>query len=106
MLAVGKIDPIELTEYVVARIETYGPRPVCMSTTYERARAEARRRGARYSKGAPLGPLDGIPVVWKDAIDVAGVTTTAASAIYRDADPAASDAPVVSNLAAAGMVTL
>jgi aspartyl-tRNA(Asn)/glutamyl-tRNA(Gln) amidotransferase subunit A len=106
MLASAEIDAVALTEYFIERIESYGARPVFISTTYERAREEARRSAARYRKGEPLGALDGIPVAWKDAIDVAGVTTTAASWIYRDAPPAVSDAPVVANLAAAGMVTL
>lgn len=106
MLASAEIDAVELTEYFIERIESYGARPVFISTTYDRAREEARQSAARYRKGAPLSVLDGIPIAWKDAIDVAGATTTAASQIYRNAAPAVSDAPVVANLAAAGMVTL
>ncbi len=64
---------------------------------------EARaRREARAS--AALGPLDGVPVAWKDLIDVEGVPTTAGSALRRDVPPARADAPVVSRLAGAGMV--
>jgi aspartyl-tRNA(Asn)/glutamyl-tRNA(Gln) amidotransferase subunit A len=47
-----------------------------------------------------------VPVAWKDLVDVEGLPTTAGSAIYRDAPPALRDAPIVRNLAAAGMVTL
>jgi aspartyl-tRNA(Asn)/glutamyl-tRNA(Gln) amidotransferase subunit A len=45
-------------------------------------------------------------VVWKDLVDLAGTPTTAGSAIYRDAAPAAEDAVVAANLAAAGMVSI
>ncbi len=52
----------------------------------------ARRRHlrARYREGMPLSPLDGVPIGWKDLIDVAGSPTTAGSALFRDA--AAEDA--------------
>ena len=72
--------------------------------TAERARAEARAAAARLRAGAPAGPLDGVPVAWKDLVDVAGTPTTAASALRRDAPPAAADAPAVARLAAAGLV--
>jgi len=106
LLARGEIDALELTEYFIERVESCGDASVFTCLTYERAREEARRSAARYRKGEPLGALDGIPVAWKDVIDVAGTPTTAASAIYKDAAPAGRDAPVVANLAAAGMVTL
>ncbi|MGI9437107.1 MAG: amidase family protein, partial [Geminicoccaceae bacterium] len=54
----------------------------------------------------PLGPLDGVPIAWKDLIDVAGAPTTAASNLRRDIDPAETDAPIVACASAAGMVSL
>lgn len=106
LLARREIDALELTEYFIERIASYGDASVFISLTYERARQEAKQSAERYRKGEPLSALDGIPVAWKDAIDVAGTPTTAASAIYRNATPASGDAPVVANLTAAGMVTL
>jgi len=78
--------------------------PVFTQLTAERARAEARAAAARLRAGTPRGPLDGVPVAWKDLVDVAGTPTTAASAVRRGLAPAAEDAPAVARLAAAGMV--
>jgi Asp-tRNA(Asn)/Glu-tRNA(Gln) amidotransferase A subunit family amidase len=52
------------------------------------------------------GPLDGVPVVIKDLIDVAGVPTRCGSAVLADAPPALEDATVVAGLRAAGALVL
>lgn len=101
-----QLDALELTDYFIDRIESGAHTAVFTSTCFERARREAAQSSARYRAGRPLGPLDGVPVAWKDLVDIAGLPTTAGSAIYRHAPPAPSDAPIVRNLTAAGMVTL
>jgi aspartyl-tRNA(Asn)/glutamyl-tRNA(Gln) amidotransferase subunit A len=106
LLRSRQLDPLELTDYFIERIEASADAAVFTSTCFERARREAAQSAARYRAGQPLGPLDGVPVAWKDLIDIAGVTTTAGSALYRHAPPASHDAPIVRNLSAAGMVTL
>ena len=70
----------------------------------ERARARSRQLDALHRSGAPFGPLAGVPFGVKAMIDVAGITTTAGSAIYRDAPASARDADVVRALEAAGAV--
>lgn len=77
---------------------------ICLSEA--RAMAEAQASDARWDAGAPLGPLDGVPVVWKDLFDLQGTTTTAASATRRDAAPALLDATSVQRLAACGCISL
>ncbi len=72
----------------------------------ERALAEARASDARWDAGRPLGPLDGVPVVWKDLFDVQGTPTTAGSQTRRHAAVAAEDAFAVQRLAAHGCVSL
>lgn len=106
MLARREIDAVELTEYFIRRIENHSDQAVFVTTTFERARKEAAESAKRYRRGSPHSALDGVPVAWKDMIDVSGTPTAAGSAIYRHASAASSDAPVVANLAAAGMVTL
>jgi aspartyl-tRNA(Asn)/glutamyl-tRNA(Gln) amidotransferase subunit A len=106
LLRAGELDARELTEYFIGRITGHADSAVFISTCFERARSEAGQSAERYRSGRPLGPLDGVPVAWKDLVDIAGLPTTAGSAIYRHAPPAAADAPVVRHLAAAGMVTL
>jgi len=106
MLHAGEIDARELTEYFIGRIEQCADPAVFISTCFERARGEAAQSAERYRVGRPLGPLDGVPVAWKDLVDITGLPTTAGSAVYRDAPAATSDTPIVGHLAAAGMVTL
>jgi len=103
-LAVRELDPVAVAEQSLARARDAGC--AFMALTEERALREAEASAARLRAGAPLSPLDGVPIAWKDLIDVEGVTTTAASALRRDAPPAGADAPVVARLAAAGMVCI
>ena len=102
----GDADPVDVTETFLARIAEADGSAVFISTTPERARREAKAARARYHAGRPASPLDGVPVAWKDLFDVAGTVTTAGSALWRDNAPETTDAPVVAQLAGAGMVCL
>ncbi|NQV80061.1 MAG: amidase [Alphaproteobacteria bacterium] len=101
-----KLDPVQVTEHFLDRIATHADQSIFITVTADRARQEAKASAARYAKGHPLGPLDGVPVAWKDLVDVRGVTTTCVSEIFRTRAPADDDAPIVKNCAAAGMVVL
>jgi aspartyl-tRNA(Asn)/glutamyl-tRNA(Gln) amidotransferase subunit A len=104
----GDLDPVELTDAYLARIEELEPvLNACTTLDVERARARARARQASQEvrSGGRLGPLHGVPVGVKDLIDSAGVRTTYGSALYRDHVPTA-DATVAARLRAAGAVLL
>jgi len=73
--------------------------------TEGRARAEAAAASARAKAGQRLGPLDGVPISWKDLFDSAGVATEAGSALLKGRVPAR-DAEVLRNATAAGLVCL
>ena len=105
-LVAGGLDAVRLVESFLERIEAYPDKTVFLTLTAERARREAEASAARHRAGRPFGPLDGVPTVWKDIIDVADTVTTAGSDLFRDNPPAAADAPVVAAAAAAGMVSL
>lgn len=68
------------------------------------ARAEADHADRLRHAGIIRSPVDGLPVSVKDLFDVGGDVTRAGSKILADASPAASDAPVVARLRAAGAV--
>ncbi len=106
LLLAGTLDPVAIAEYFLAEIDAAADRHVFITVTRARALAEAQASAKRYRSGFPLGPLDGVPVAWKDLFDMAGERTTAGSDLLRHAPPSARDAPVVANLAAAGMVSL
>ena len=76
-IGAGDIDSVELTEHFIARIEANdGEQRVYITRLFERARAGARAASSRAREGTRLGPLDGVPVCWKDCFDLAGLSTT------------------------------
>lgn len=62
----------------------------------------ATRADVMKSAGVALSPINGLPVSVKDLIDIAGETTLAGSTVLANAATAATDAPVVTRLRAAG----
>ena len=98
-------DPVEIVEDAIFRVRDCEP-SVFLLHSFERARTEAKATWKRQRDGSLLGPLDGVPIAWKDLIDVAGSPTTCGSAILRNAAPANKDAACVANAARAGMVSI
>lgn len=102
----GKIDPIALTETYLEAIDAHPHRNTIYSAvTHDRARVEARAAAQRAKAGQRLGPLDGVPISWKDLFDSAGVATEAGSALLRGRVPER-DAEVLRNATSAGLVCL
>lgn len=102
----GVTDPVTATEVFLDRIRACPDQAVFLLLTEARARREAEASLKRYRAGRPLGPLDGVPVAWKDLVDLEGTVTTAGAEVLRHATPAKADAPIARHLAAAGMVSL
>ncbi len=102
----GEIDARELTEVYLSAIESH-PQGVGIyaRVTPERARAEAAAAADRAASGLRRGPLDGVPIAWKDLFDTAGIATEAGSALLAGRVPER-DAPVVAAAARAGLVCL
>lgn len=99
----GELDPIEITEHCLDLARRSDS--VFISLTEERAMAEAQASAVRQQKGCRHGPLDGVPIAWKDLFDIAGTCTTAGSRILH-ADPARQDANAVRHLSGAGMICI
>ena len=106
LIARGRLDPVEVAEFFLGRIERDRDNPSFILVTRKRALEEAEASRKRHREGCAAGPLDGVPIAWKDLVDMAGERTTAGSAVYADSPPKEKDAPIVANLAAAGMVAL
>lgn len=102
----GRIHAVELAEAFLAEIDRHplGAR-IYARTTPARARAEAMAAAARAKAGMRRGPLDGVPLSWKDNFDTAGVATEAGSALLKGRTPAA-DAAVLAHATAGGAVCL
>ena len=105
-LAAKDVSPVELAQACLDRIARLDPTlHAFIKVTPERALADARASEARWSAGAPLGPLDGIPIGHKDIYETAGIATTAHSRLLADHVPAA-DGTVVRKWREAGVSLL
>jgi len=101
-----EISPVEITQQCLNRIEALNPKLNAFITVMgQSALAEAKAAEAELLRGQWRGPLHGVPIALKDLIDVAGVRTTAASAVYKDR-VASEDAEVVRKLRQAGAVII
>lgn len=95
----------ELADAMLERLEAAQPRLHAMITiTPELALADARRADHARDRGERLA-LDGMPVVVKDVIDVAGARTTAGSRLFVHR-VSEEDAEVTRRLRGAGAVIL
>ncbi|MEM9395147.1 MAG: amidase family protein [Pseudomonadota bacterium] len=102
----GQIDPVALTEAFLAAIGSAAQsEDIYARLTPERALAEARDARERAKLCLRRGPLDGVPVSWKDLFDTAGVETEAGTALLEGRVPA-EDAAVLQNASGAGLVCL
>ncbi len=105
-IAAGDIDPVALTEVYLSAIDAHEHRDrIYARVTHDRARAEAQAAAARAESGLRRGPLDGVPVSWKDLFDTAGVGTEAGTKLMEGRVPDV-DADVLRNATAAGLVCL
>lgn len=101
----GTASPVEATRAVLERIERLNPvlRAYCLVDA-DAALAAARASEARWQRGAPCGPLDGVPTSIKDLILTRGWPTLRGSRAIDPAQPWDVDAPVVARLREAGAV--
>ena len=105
-IADGEVDPAVLAEAAIERIEAHphGAR-IFARLTPDRARQEGAAASARARAGRRRGPLDGVPISWKDLFDSAGVETASGSKLLHGRVPER-DADVLAAATAAGTVCL
>lgn len=105
-IGAGRIDPLDLADCFLQAIAAHPLRDrIYARVTPDRARSEARASAARAKAGRRLGPLDGVPVSWKDLFDSAGIATEAGTALMAGRVPAR-DAAVLRTATAMGLVCL
>jgi amidase len=86
-------------------LDSHGPGLRSMLAMNRRVVAEARQLDAERSAGRVRGPLHGIPVAFKDNIDVLGLPTTGGSLALLDHNPRL-DSRVAAGMRMAGAVVL
>lgn len=105
-IASGEADPVVVTEAFLAAMEAHpSTDDIYSAVTTDRALSEAAAAKARAETGQRLGPLDGVPISWKDLFDSAGTATEAGSQLLKGRVPS-QDARVLSNATQAGLVCL
>ena len=97
--------PVEEAEAALERIAALDERvnAFCLVDA-DAALADARASEARWGRGDPAGPLDGVPVGVKDLLLTRGWPTLRGSRVVDPAGPWDEDAPVVASLRRSGAV--
>lgn len=105
-IGTGEIDPVALAEHFLTRIAADDTdHRIYLRTTADRALAEAEAAKARADEGLRRGPLDGVPISWKDLYDTAGVATEGGTPLLKGRVPTR-DAVVLERATRAGLVCL
>jgi Asp-tRNA(Asn)/Glu-tRNA(Gln) amidotransferase A subunit family amidase len=101
-----KLSPVKLVEAHLARIEKLNPKlNAFVELDAEGARRQARAAEDAVARGERVGPLHGVPMSIKSAIEVKGLRCEAGTKL-RAGIVAAQDAPLVSRLRNAGAIIL
>jgi Asp-tRNA(Asn)/Glu-tRNA(Gln) amidotransferase A subunit family amidase len=104
----GELTSLELTRAYLDRIAAVnqrGPSINAVRSLNPDALEEAKESDEIRSASGPRGPLEGLPVLLKDNVDVAGMASTAGSIALEHSVPDR-DATIVRKLRAAGAVIL
>jgi len=100
----GALGSRELLDLYLDRIATLdGDVNAVVTLDADRARAAADAADAAVARGDDLGPLHGLPVTIKDAIETEGIRSTGGARELVDHVPT-DDAPAVARLKAAGAI--
>ena len=101
-----QISPVELVESHLRKIDKLNPRlNAFVQVDAEGALRQAYAAETAVSRGSDLGPLQGVPVSIKSAIEVAGFRCEAGTKL-RQGTVASQNAPLVSRLRDAGAIIL
>lgn len=102
----GSLSPVDTVRDLLAHIDRWEPH---IHATYaldcEAALAQAEASQQRWSRGAPIGPLDGVPVMIKENIATVGVPIPLGCAA-TELVPAERDAPPAARLREAGAIVV
>jgi amidase len=103
-VAKSEIGSRELLDLYLDRIDRLdGDVNAVVTLDVDRARADAAEADDETASGLSRGPLHGLPITVKDAIETAGIRSTGGATALSDHVPTA-DAPAVAKLKAAGAI--
>ncbi len=106
LLRSRELSPVELLDHYLARIDALdGDLNSYIALAGERARRQAQQCERDLGQDLARSPLHGIPIAFKDIVDVATLPTTGGSGLLEDNTPTQSGT-VVDRLELAGAITL
>lgn len=104
-----ELSPVQVARAVLAAVDAseQEPTPLRLFVAIHRDQviADARASAARWARGEPLGPLDGVPIAVKDEMAIAGFKTFVGTSFIGDEEGvAATDDAPIARVRAAGAV--
>ncbi len=103
----GEVSPVEVAEATLERIKRWNLHlKAYLHVGEKQVRTEARASERRFRFGEERGPLDGVPLAYKDLCHVPGTPMTCGSVMFRDEPPSETPSAVWKRLDAAGAVTM
>ncbi|MEL6983733.1 MAG: amidase [Actinomycetota bacterium] len=102
-----ELTPVDVLEANLTRLDAVEPtlNAFTIRIDPDRLRADAEASATRWSRGEPIGDLDGIPVTVKDIVAMAGHPTSEGSTVTADT-PDEADHPSVARLREANAIIL
>jgi aspartyl-tRNA(Asn)/glutamyl-tRNA(Gln) amidotransferase subunit A len=105
--ASGELSPVEVAHASLARIALWEPKINAMYRLLaDSALEQARASESRWRAGAPLSPLDGVPITIKENIYTRGDPAPIGTRANDDTPPQPADAPPAGRAREAGCVIL
>ncbi len=105
-LATGQVSAVAATRHFLDVTQRRNPQlGAFISVEPESALARAGELDHRFRQSGPVGSLHGMPLAFKDLVDVAGMRTTFGSRTAVDAPPAAEDDPLAAAVHSAGAIS-
>ncbi len=104
LFAAGRASPVDALEEAQGRAAAWEPHLNAIARENPRARQEAEASAARWRAGAPLSPLDGVPMTVKEFLVTEGLPSTYAEP--GEAAASSHDELPVARARRAGLVTL
>jgi amidase len=102
----GELRSLDLLGEYIERIERLNPALNAVTTTnFDAARAAAKEADDAVRRGDTLGPLHGLPITIKDALETDGIRSTGGAIELTDNVPDR-DAPTVAAVKAAGAIVM
>ena len=103
-IASGTYTARQVTEHFLAVINSKADLGAFITVHADAALARADELDATYASTGVVGPLHGLPLAFKDAVNVSGMVTTFGSKLFVNSEPQTSDDPLSLNANTSGAV--